>query len=175
MVNIGPLPFYVSIKITRDWIKKTIKLSQPGYIKKLLDRHVMLKAKTTKTPMQENLLLLYDKLVSSNKKTKYISKIKSILYTIIETKINCIFAISIVSHFTKNPGLDHFSIIDQILKYLASSSEKNITFERKSKLNYVEYSNSDWAEDYSDRKSILGFILLLIRDLLVIVQRKKQW
>lgn len=51
MVNIGLFAFYVSLKVTCDRKKKLIKLSQNGYIEKLLDQYWMLKAKTTKTPM----------------------------------------------------------------------------------------------------------------------------
>lgn len=62
--------------------------------------------------MQETLLLLYKKLVPLTKKTKYIVKIGSIMYIIVETRIDIAFTISIVSCFTKNPEPNHFSAID---------------------------------------------------------------
>lgn len=37
IVDIEPLVFYVSLKITYNCKQKTIKLSQLGYIEKLLD------------------------------------------------------------------------------------------------------------------------------------------
>ncbi len=85
IVDIEPLAFYVGLKVTRDCKKKTIKLSQPGYIEKLLDRHGILKAKTAKTPMLETPLLPDEKPVSSNEKTKYAAKIGSIIYVMVET------------------------------------------------------------------------------------------
>lgn len=39
---------------------------------------------------------------------------------------------SIVSCFAKNPGPDLFSIVDQLLRYLAGSPEKSITFKGES-------------------------------------------
>ena len=57
MVNMGPLVFYVGLKVTRDQEKRTIKLSQPGYIEKLLDCHGMLKAKTAKVFIRDTILL----------------------------------------------------------------------------------------------------------------------
>lgn len=48
-----------------------------------------------------------------------------------------------VGFFAKNWYLDHFSIVDQILRYSADSSEKDITFRRKSKLNIIWYLDSD--------------------------------
>lgn len=43
---------------------------------------------------------------------------------IIETYIDIIFAISIVSYYIKNLLLDYFSTMDHILRYLAGSPNK---------------------------------------------------
>lgn len=37
MVDIRPLVFYIELKVTRNCEQKTIKLLQPGYIKKLFN------------------------------------------------------------------------------------------------------------------------------------------
>lgn len=158
MINISSLAFYVALKVTRDWKKKIIKLLQPSYIEKLLDWHGMLKAKTSKTPMQEIALLLYEKPVSSNKKSKYITKIKFLIYTIVETQIDIVFAMTIINCFAKNLGPNHFSAVNQILRYLASNLERGIPFEGESELNLVGYSDSDWTGDYSNKKWISGFV-----------------
>lgn len=71
--------------------------------------------------MQKTFLVPYKKLISSNKKTKYMVKIGSIKYPIVKTQIDITFAILMVSNFAKNPGLDHFSTINQILRYLTDS------------------------------------------------------
>lgn len=49
----------------------------------------------------------------------------------------------IVGHFAKNLEVYDFRIIDQILRYLAESLEKNIIFKRKSEFKLVRYSDSD--------------------------------
>lgn len=92
--------------------------------------------------IQKTNILLSDKLVFFNKKIKYITKIRSIIYTIIKIKLDIIFAMSMVNDFAKNLGLDYFSIIDQILRYLISDIIK-ITFRRESKLNFIEYLDFD--------------------------------
>ncbi len=123
----------------------------------------MLKTKTVKTPMRETPLLPYEKSVSSNEKTKYVAKIGSIIYTMVETRIDIAFAMSMVSRFAKNPGPDYFCTVDRILRYLADSLERNITFQGESELNLIKYSDSDWTGDHADRKSTLGFVFTLNR------------
>lgn len=161
MVDMGPLAFYVGLKVTRDREKKTIKLSQPGYIEKLLDRHGMLKAKTTKVPMRETALLPSDAPTSDLEKAKYSANVGSIMYAMVETRIDIAFATSTVSRFAKNPSSEHFNAIDQILRYLAGSRERGITFGGEKELKLVGYSDSDWAGDHADRKSTSGFVFML--------------
>lgn len=57
--------------------------------------------------------------------------------------MDIIFAISIVSHFAKNLGLDYFNVIVQILRSLTDSSKKSIIFGKKSKLKLVRYLDSN--------------------------------
>lgn len=61
----------------------------------------------------------------------------------VETQINIAFIRSIISHFAKNKTSDHFSIVNQVLRYLANNPEKRIIFEIESKLNFVGYSEFD--------------------------------
>lgn len=108
--------------------------------------------------MREIFLLLYKKNVSASKKTKYIGKFGSIMYAIIETHIAIVFSTSMVSRFSKNLGSEHFSTVNQILRYLAVSQDREIIFEREPKLKLVGYSDSNWAKDHANRKSTLGFV-----------------
>lgn len=102
MIDIGLFAFYVELKVTQDWQKRTIKLFQFGYIEKLLDRHGMLKAKTTKIPMRVTDLLLSDTPVSDLEKGKYSAKVGSIMYAMIETRIDIAFTTFMFSRFAKN-------------------------------------------------------------------------
>lgn len=112
MVDIRPFKFYGRLKVNRDWEKKTIKLSHPGYIKNLLDCYGMLKTKTTKIFIWEIALLSSDALISDLEKARYSAKVRSIIYAIVETWINITFATSMVSQFAKNPSSEHFNSID---------------------------------------------------------------
>ena len=161
MVNMGLLAFYIGLKFTRDYIQKTIKLSQPGYIEKMLDQHGLLKAKTAKISLREIPLLPYEKDISPSKKTKYAGKIRSIMYTMVEIRIDIAFATSMMSYFSRNLRSKHFSAVNQILRYLAGNQDREITFARESKLELIGYSDSDWARDHADRKSTLEFVFTL--------------
>lgn len=51
MVNMGPISFYLGLKVQRDRVNHTIKLSQPAYIDKVLSKFYL------NTPIKETALL----------------------------------------------------------------------------------------------------------------------
>ncbi len=57
MADIGPISFYLGLKVERDREKKTIKLSQPVYIDKVLGKFHLDKAHPVNTPMKKSALL----------------------------------------------------------------------------------------------------------------------
>lgn len=144
------LAFYMRLKVIQDREKRTMKLSQLGYIKKLLNCHDILKTKTAKVSIQET--IFFPSYISAFKqeKAKYSAKIGLIMYAIIETRMNIAFATYIVSRFIKNPSLENFDIIDQILRYLAKSFDRDKIYGRDKKLKLIRYSYSDQARDYAD-------------------------
>ncbi len=121
----------------------------------------MLKAKTAKVPMRDTVLLPSNTPASEIEKAKYAAKVGSIMYAMVETRIDIAFATSMVSRFAKNPSSEHFNAIDQILRYLAGSPDRGITFGGDEELKLIGYSDSDWAGDHADRKSTSGFIFML--------------
>lgn len=52
----------------------------------------------------------------------------------VKIQIDIIFSMSMVSYFAKNPKPNYFNIVNQSLKYLASSQNKGITFEGEPEL-----------------------------------------
>lgn len=57
IVDNGPITYNLRLKVDRNKATKTIKLSQPAYIKKILHTFGVFQAMTNTTPMKKNLLL----------------------------------------------------------------------------------------------------------------------
>lgn len=56
MVDMGSISFYLGLKISWDCEKKTIKLSQPVYINKILAKFHLSQANISNTPMKKSWL-----------------------------------------------------------------------------------------------------------------------
>lgn len=57
MVDMGPISFYLGLKVERNRQNQTLKLFQPAYIEKILTKYHLDQAKSCNTPMKEVILL----------------------------------------------------------------------------------------------------------------------
>lgn len=57
MVDMGPISFYLGLKVQCDRDNCTIKLSQPAYIDKILSKFHLDKAHAVAIPMKESVIL----------------------------------------------------------------------------------------------------------------------
>lgn len=163
MVNMGPISFYLGLKVERDRIKQTIKLSQPAYIDKILSRFHLDKAYAVNTPMKETALLQPRSKgqATAAEKERYQAMTGSIIFSMVETRPDIAFATSVVSRFAKNPGHQHTETVKTILRYLKGPRERGITYGGQQELLVEGYSDSDCAGNKESPKSTSGFIFML--------------
>ena len=87
--------------------------------------------------------------------------IDSIIFSIVETKLDVVFATSVASCFAKNLGYQHIKTIKTILQYLKGSRDKDIIYDIQDKFFIEEYLDFDWAGNKESRKLALNFIFML--------------
>lgn len=136
IVDMGPISFYPGLKVQRNREKRTIKQSQLAYINKVLNKFYLDKAHTVNTQMKKTALLkqITDREASASEKKRYQRITGSLIFSIVETKPDITFAISIASRFTKNLGRQHIEAVKTILRYLKDSREQSIIYSRQRKL-----------------------------------------
>ena len=130
ILDMGPISFYLGLNVERDREKRTMKLSQPTYIDKVLSKFHLNKAHTATTPMKESSILQprTESQATSAEKEIYQGMTGSIIFSMVETRPDIAFAISIVARFAKNPGCQYTEVVKTILRYLKGSGEQGITF-----------------------------------------------
>jgi hypothetical protein len=70
-------------------------------------------------------------------------------------------AIHIWSQFVSAPTSIHFGHLFRVLRYLRGTSSQCLFYARDSPLQIHAYSDSTWASDPTDRRSITGYSILL--------------
>ncbi|GKA51739.1 retrovirus-related pol polyprotein from transposon TNT 1-94 [Tanacetum coccineum] len=151
----------------RQWYKKGAKklhISQEQYIKKVLRRFNMDKAKVVSSPLTPNFKLT-DKDCPSSKKNiekmdrvPYASAVGSLMYAMVCTRPDLAHAVGVVSRFLSNPGKKHWEAVKWIFRYLRGTSKLGITF-GNGKPMLVGYTDSDLAGNKDNMKYTSEYLI----------------
>ena len=85
---------------------------------------------------------------------------RSLIFSIVETRPNIAFAMSVTNRFTKNPSHIHTKAVKIILKYLKEIKDRDIVYGQNT-LAIERYSDFDWTRDKDSRKSSSNYIFIL--------------
>ncbi|RDX85725.1 Copia protein, partial [Mucuna pruriens] len=74
---------------------------------------------------------------------------------------NIAYAISVVNQFMRDPKERHLQAVERILQYLKASPGKGLLLRKEGTLSMEIYTDVDYAGSIMDRKSTLGYCMLL--------------
>lgn len=164
MVDIGLISFYLELKIKKTRQKQLLKLFQPAYIEKILEKYYLHLAKLCNIPMKEGILLPNKgPKASQAEQEQYQGITRSLMFSMVETRLDIAFTTLVISRFAKNLSRQYTEVVKTILQYLKTTKTVGITYgsNEKGDLTIRGYSDSNWAGDYATRKSSFSFIFML--------------
>lgn len=87
----------------------------------------------------------------------------SIIFLMVETRLDIAYATLVVSRFAKNLSYYHSKAVKTIFCYFKAIKDVGIIYRREQGEDLIikRYLNSDWARDHVTRKSSSGFIFML--------------
>ncbi|XP_031259821.1 secreted RxLR effector protein 161-like [Pistacia vera] len=92
----------------------------------------------------------------------YSSAIGSVMYSMISTRPDLSFAISLLSRFMSNPGIEHWVALKWTLRYINTTMYVGLEYcKRTPALDLVGYVDSDFAGDRDSRKSTTAYYFTL--------------
>lgn len=125
MIDMGPISFYWGLKVQQDWENQTIKLLQPAYINKVLNKFYLDKTHAINTSMKETALFKQrtEGDASPSEIKCYQDMTGFLMFSMIETKPNIAFVTFVASRFAKNLGHQYTEAVKTILQYLKGSNK----------------------------------------------------
>jgi histone deacetylase 1/2 len=93
----------------------------------------------------------------------YRTIVGSLLYLSVMSRPDITFTVCNLSQFVTNPGMSHWRALKHLLRYLKGTQTKAMTFKRVSSASFYlrGFSDSDWASDSDDRRSMSGYCFAL--------------
>lgn len=162
MTDLGECSFYLGMEIKRNRPAKTLRLSQRGYLAKVLDDLKMQDCKPVATPMDMSKLTPAEKEYTATEADRqwYAGAVGSIMYLMLGTRPDIAFAVSCLSRFMSKPTSAHVTAVKRVCRYLKGTQDMELVF-RGDLCPLSGYTDADWAGDIATRRSTSGYIFNL--------------
>ena len=153
--DLGTINEFLGIKFDRKGDE--MLMNQTRIIDKVLDRFKMKDAKGASTPMEAKFQV--DSSAPIRKDLPYRELIGSLNYIANGTRPDISYSVSFLSQFLDKPTEQLFTAGKRVLRYLNQTKNMNLHFRRNDKLKLIAFSDSDWAGDIVDRRSVSGCVV----------------
>ena len=102
-----------------------------------------------------------DTAINPELQRRYQMVIGSLLYLMIGTRPDIVFAVTKLAQFAARPSEEHFNKALYICRYLRGTSKYCLTYDGTSGQGLIACTDSDWASDSNNRRSQTGYFLKL--------------
>jgi hypothetical protein len=165
-MRFGVVDYFVGLKITRDWNKMSVYLSQPEYINKVIHRFNMEECQPKSLPADPNSRLMSKNKSSPEENTDgenfpYREAVGSLIYLAVTSRPDISYAVNQVAQHSENPNRSHWAAVKRIISYLKGTSKLGIKFDGRCSKTITGFTDADYAGDLDTRRSTTGFVFLL--------------
>jgi transposase InsO family protein len=161
--DMGPLSRYVGIEV--EIVGDNVSLHQRAYLESVLERFGMSDCKWAPTPAASDVHLskqqcpVTDEEKEDCSKLPYREAIGSVWYAANGTRPDLTAPTSAAAQFSANPGPSHWVAVKRILRYVAGSLRRGLTYTKAAAVKIVAYSDSSWADCPDTRRSRTSYVV----------------
>lgn len=155
---------FVGLEISRDRRKRLLKISQPSYINKIVERYGMSEANFSSVPAEPGLSLtrINTDQKDNNKSIPFREAIGSLLFAARVCRPDIEYAVNYLSQFINSFNRDHWQAVKRVIRYLIGTRNHGIVFGNSgSAYGLKGFTDADYAGCTESRKSRSGFVFLL--------------
>jgi hypothetical protein len=157
MKDLGQADVILNIKLIKN--ESGITLSQSHYVEKILSRFGFVDGKSSPTPYDPSVILRKNKNEPTDQ-LRYSQIIGSLIYLASMTRPDISFAVSKLSRFMSNPGIDHWHALERVMHYLCGTTSYGIHYLGHPAV-LEGYSDANWISDVDESKPLVGMYLPL--------------
>jgi hypothetical protein len=174
MKDLGPLRWFLGIRVVRDRQARKIYLCQDSYIEKIAITYGLHNLpRKPKTPLLTTELKPFSGKATASFTHLYQQKVGSLNYAAVISRPDIAYPASTLAKFLTNPSEEHIKAADQAISYLHGTRFQAICFgpdesdnkesnsQNVIKQHLVIASDAAFADDSVDRKSTQGHLITL--------------
>ncbi|GKA21706.1 retrovirus-related pol polyprotein from transposon TNT 1-94 [Tanacetum coccineum] len=154
--ELGPARKMLGMEIVRDRGSRTLKVSQSGYVQKILNNFRVDNGKSVSVPLGAHFKVSLKDCPSNDwdvermSKVPYANVVGSLMYLMVCTRPDIAYAVSIVSRYLANPSKKHWEAVKWILKYLKGTADVGLVYGRDQgkHMDVDGFVDADYAKDH---------------------------
>lgn len=160
---LGEIEWFLGVKISRNRINKTLRLSQQSYIEKTCREYDCCEIKRKiDTPLVSDRMIKNNHQATSDQIKLYQKKVGSLIYASGVTRPDISRAVSHLAEFMTNPSTAHLEAVNHCLYYLYQTRELVIEYTKSAEESEIVNCSADAAfANTEERRSIQGFVFKL--------------
>ena len=162
----------LGMELVRDRTAGWIRLSQTKYVRDILTANglVLGAVKTHPTPAEVKARFTADSVPTTDDELRWSAQhlseyrriVGQLIYCMIGTRPDIAWSVSQCARFFSGPAPCHLTAAKRILRYLAGTIDKPLTYSRDHPLGgLLGFCDADWAGCKDSRKSTSGWVLKL--------------
>ncbi|KAH9680638.1 retrovirus-related pol polyprotein from transposon RE1 [Citrus sinensis] len=156
--DLGDLNYFLGIEVVKS--ATGLYLSQAKYIADILAKHDMVYSSPVSTPTSTSQYLTKDSDDIIQNVSQYRSIVGALQYVTL-TRPDIAYSVNKLSQFLSNPRTSHWDACKRLLRYLKGNLHLGLHFHMTGALQLHCFTDSDWASDRDDRKSVAGYAVYL--------------
>jgi transposase InsO family protein len=166
MKDEGVMAWCLGMRISRP-VPSIITLDLEQYTLNFLERTGMRSARPARTPSVPGLVLSADDCPQTDEEKAHMAVfpfraiLGVLLYIALATRPDLSATVSALGRFCSNPGRPHWLAMQRVLRYLAGTFSRGLTFSRHARDNPLQLLglvDADWGGDVNTRRSTSGFV-----------------
>ncbi|KAH9726247.1 retrovirus-related pol polyprotein from transposon RE1 [Citrus sinensis] len=168
--DLGNLSYFIGIQVIRN--QHSIMLSQAKYVQDLLAKTEMENYKGIESPFSTTEKLKKGEGTKLDNPSFYRSVVGSLQYAVL-IRPELAYSVNKLSQYMSDPRQSHWTACKRVLRYLKSTGNMCLKFQKSEHLDLIAYTDADWASDQDDRRSISGYCVFLGDNLVAWSSRKQ--
>jgi hypothetical protein len=165
--DLGPIGFYLGIRIHRDRPNRSISLTMDSYIERVVEEYHLTDAPAADTPLPKSALTLTKRedQADDNLIHQYQSLVAKLLYPTSIIRPDLAWHVNHMARFATNPTEEQLSLLKRMLRYYKGTSTLGIRYQATATdmadtlgtLGLSGYSDSAFGDNV-ERKSSAGYV-----------------
>ncbi len=149
--DVGENKYFLGMRVQQDIDKGTIRLTQRPYWEHILNRFNLTKIMPRNMPLPVGIILDQNMSPKTNSEKKemaakpYRQVLGSVMWGQLATRPDLLFAVSLLSHFQADPGVEHWKGLLHVIGYIKNTMDYGLTYSRDSDLSPLAYVDADYG------------------------------